>query len=99
MACQEKDTESLKVLQTELWSAFQRVHPQRPFASRLSPNSRVVVCRQAAAECRAEPPAPPGGPGAHRAVWPRHLVLWERHVTERNVGQNVEGTLLVHHVT
>lgn len=85
MACQEKDTESLKSLQTELWWAFKNLKfpscdlDRASFLSLLNLKFPYCLCvsfpSQAISDCWAESSSPPGGSGAHHTVWTRHLVL------------------------
>lgn len=83
MACQEKDTESLKALQTELWWAFKNVNFRLVmgivqhfycFSILIFHIDYVFVfLPQAVSDCWAESSSPPGGSRAHHTVWTRHL--------------------------
>lgn len=82
MACQEKDTESLKSLQTELWWASRGIHvndiaPPHFFIACLSKMFVLIMylsSLQAFSDCWTESPSPPGGTRAHYTVGTRHLV-------------------------
>lgn len=85
MACQEKDTESLKSLQTELWWASRGIHVHLKSWHCSSTFSIACLSKifalisylsslQAFSDCWAESPSPPGGTRAHYTVGTRHLV-------------------------
>lgn len=85
MACQEKDTESLKSLQTELWWVnrgnhvyLKSWHCSSTFSTASLSKMFVLIMYlssvQAFSECWAESPSPPGGTRAHYTVGTRRLV-------------------------